>query len=118
MPGPIPNVARDQANLWSVYDWDFGLKTGIGMNWTGRRSAATGDALSIPGTTIYPSAPAYVTVDAMVSYPVTDKISLQLNGYNLGNQFYYADIYDTRPGENHIIPGAGRTFMLTAGLSL
>ena len=45
-------------------------------------------------------------------------ISVQLNGYNLGNEFYYADIYDTKPGENHSIPGAGRTFLLTVGASL
>ena len=118
VPGPMPDVAHDQANLWTVYDWDFGLHTGIGMNWVGRRSAATGDTLSIPGTTIYPSVPAYVTVDAMASYPINDNISVQLNGYNLGNEFYYADIYDTRPGENHSIPGAGRTFLLTVGASL
>jgi len=118
VPGPIPNVARDQANLWTVYDWESGLKTGIGANWTGRRDAATGDTLSVPGTTIFAKVPSYVTVDAMVSYPVSDTISLQLNGYNLGNQFYYAYSYDTRPGENHVIPGADRSFLLTAGLAL
>jgi catecholate siderophore receptor len=118
VPGPMPDVAHDQANLWTVYDWDFGLHTGVGVNWVGRRSAATGDTLSVPGTTIYPSVPAYVTVDAMVSYPITDAVSVQLNGYNLGNEFYYADIYDTRPGENHSIPGAGRTFLLSVGASL
>jgi catecholate siderophore receptor len=118
VPGPMPDVAHDQANLWTVYDWDFGLHTGVGVNWVGRRSAATGDTLSVPGTTIYPSVPAYVTVDAMVSYPITDAVSVQLNGYNLGNEFYYADIYDTKPGENHSIPGAGRTFLLSVGASL
>jgi catecholate siderophore receptor len=118
VPGPIPNVAHDQANLWGVYDWDFGLHTGLGLNWTGRRSGATGDTLSVPGTIIYPTVPSYVTVDGMLSYPVSDKVSLQLNAYNLGNEFYYADVYNTRPGENHLVPGAGRTFMLTAGLSL
>ena len=77
MPGPIPNVARDQANLWSVYDFESGLKTALGLNWTGRRDAATGDTLSVPGTTVLiAKLPSYVTLDAMVSYPVTDKVSL------------------------------------------
>jgi catecholate siderophore receptor len=118
VPGPMPDVARDQANLWTVYDWDIGLHTGVGLNWTGRRSAATGDTLSIPGATVYPSVPAYVTVDGMLSYPINDTFTVQLNGYNLGNEFYYADIYDTRPQENHSIPGAGRTFLLTVGATL
>ena len=28
--GPIPNVARNQGNLWSVYDFDSGLMLGGG----------------------------------------------------------------------------------------
>ena len=54
----------------------------------------------------------------MLAYPVTDNFKLQLNAYNLANTFYYATSYFTRPGENHTLPGAGRTFLLTAGLSL
>jgi catecholate siderophore receptor len=117
VPGPIPNVARNQANLWSVYDFDSGLHIGGGLNWTGSREAGA-DNLSIPGTIITSHLPSYVTVDAMVSYQVTDYLTLQLNAYNLGNEFYYATSYDTRPNENHAVPGAGRTFLLTAGLSL
>ncbi len=95
----------------------WGLHAGGGLNWTGRRDAAA-DTLSVPGTIITAKLPSYVTVDAMISYPVTDNLTLQLNAYNLGNAFYYADSYFTRPGENHAVPGAGRTFLLTAGLSL
>ena len=54
----------------------------------------------------------------MLAYPVNDNFKLQLNAYNLGNEFYYATSYDARPQENHAVPGAGRTFLLTAGLSL
>jgi catecholate siderophore receptor len=116
VPGPIPNTAHDQANLWTVYDWQSGLKTGIGINWLGRRSAAT-DPGSDPGTIITAQIPSYVTVDALVAYPVTDKLSLALNGYNIANSFYYTDSYFTSPMENHVVPGAGRTFLLTANYS-
>jgi catecholate siderophore receptor len=115
--GPIPNTARNQGNLWSVYDFESGLKLGAGVNWTGRRDAGS-DTLSFPGQIITAKVPSYVTADAMVSYPVTDNFSLQLNIYNLANAFYYATSYDTRPNENHVAPGAGRTVLLTAGLSL
>ena len=117
VPGPIPNVARNQANLWSVYDFDSDLHIGCGLNWTGARQTGA-DNLSVPGTILTSRLPSYVTIDAMISYPVADYLTLQLNAYNLGNEFYYATSYDTRPNENHAVPGAGRTFLLTAGLSL
>ena len=116
VPGPIPNTAHDQANLWTVYDWDIGLKTGLGLNWLGRRGIGA-DTASQPGTTLTVSTPSYVTIDAMVAYPVTDRLSLALNGYNLANTFYYTDAYYTTPMENHVTPGVGRTFLLTANYS-
>jgi len=115
--GPIPNAANNQANLWTVYDFDSGLKTGFGVNWTGHRQIGA-DTMSAPGTTIIVSLPSYVTLDAMVSYPINDKLNLTLNGYNLANTFYYANAYFTTPSENHVQPGTGRTFLLSANLSL
>jgi outer membrane receptor for monomeric catechols len=117
VPGPIPNVAHGQANLWTVYDWDFGLKTGAGLNWLGRRQAAA-DTASDPGTTVTAEIPSYVTMDAMLAYPVTDKFSLILNAYNLANTFYYTDSYFSSAMENHVVPGTGRTLLLTANVSL
>ncbi len=117
VPGPIPNVARNQANLWTVYDFDWGVHVGGGLNWMGHREAAA-DALSDPGRILTAQLPSYVTLDAMVSYAVNDSLTFQLNAYNLGNEFYYATSYDARPNENHVVPGASRTFLLTALLSL
>ncbi len=117
VPGPIPNVANDQANIWSVYDFDSGLKTGLGLNWTGHREAGA-DTLSDPGQIVTATLPSYVTVDAMIAYPVTDELSFVLNGYNLANTFYYANSYFSSPEENHVEPGTGRTFLLTANVSL
>jgi catecholate siderophore receptor len=83
------------------------------MNWMGHRQAAA-DTMSDPGQILTVSLPSYVTFDAMVSYPVSDRLSLVLNGYNLANTFYYANSYFTTPEENHVVPGTGRTFLLTA----
>ena len=115
--GPIPNTAHNQANLWTVYDFDDGLKAGVGVNYMGRRNAGIDNA-SVPGTVITARAPGYTTVDAMLAYQVNDNLSFQLNGYNLTDKYYFATTYFTRPGENHAVPGAGRTFMLTASLGL
>ncbi|HUO01606.1 MAG TPA: TonB-dependent receptor, partial [Rhizomicrobium sp.] len=115
--GPIPNIAHDQANVWSVYDFDSGWKLGGGLNWMGEREIAA-DTASFPGQIITATSPSYMTFDAMVAYPVTDKLNLTLNAYNLANTFYYANAYFTTPMENHIVPGTGRTFLLTANYSL
>jgi catecholate siderophore receptor len=104
--GPVPNTAHNQANLWTTYDFDSGFKIGAGVNYLGQRVAfktVQGDA-HVPG---------YVTFDAMAAYQITDNISLQVNGYNLANKYYFANTYFSSLAENHVIPGAGRTLTLT-----
>ncbi len=54
----------------------------------------------------------------MVGYQFNDTFGLQLNAYNLTDEFYYSTVYFTKPNENHAVPGPGRTFMLTANASL
>ena len=115
--GPIPNTAHNQANFWTTYDFDFGLKIGTGVNYTGMRRAGTDNA-SVPGTVQIATAPGYATWDAMVGYQFNDTLGLQLNAYNLTDEFYYSTSYFTKPNENHAVPGPGRTFMLTANASL
>ena len=117
VPGPIPNTARNQANLWTSYEFDDDLKVGTGLNYVGRRDAGTDNA-TVPGSVIVAKVPAYVTWDAMIGYRFTDTLALQFNGYNLTDEYYFANSYFTRPGENHTVPGAGRTFLLTANVSL
>ncbi len=50
----------------------------------------------------------------MASYKLSRQLTLQLNGYNLANKFYYANAYWSSTTENHVVPGAGRTLLLTA----
>jgi len=115
--GPIPNTARNQANLWTTYEFDDGVKLGTGVNYVGRRDAGT-DSATTPGTVTVAKIPAYATWDAMIGWRITDAFALQLNAYNLTDAYYFANSYFTRPGENHIVPGAGRTVLLTLNASL
>jgi catecholate siderophore receptor len=108
--GPIPNTAHNQANLWTTYDFDSGLKLGLGANWLGMRRMFKDES---GGATV----PGYITYDAMAAYQVTDNVQLQLNAYNLFNKFYYANAYFTSEAENHVIPGAGRTVVFTVALN-
>ena len=115
VPGPIPNTARNQGNLWTSYDFGDDFEIGTGLNYVGRRDAGT-DNMTVPGSIIVAKVPAYITWDAMVEYKLNDRIELQLNGTNLTDAYYFANSYFTRPGENHTVPGAGRTVMLTLNI--
>jgi catecholate siderophore receptor len=115
--GPIPNTSKHQGNLWTTYDFDNSLKVGAGINVIGTRFAGT-DTLVDPGHVIVAKAPGFVTFDAMAGYSLTETLSLQVNVYNLFDQRYLANSYFTRPNENHTVPGAGRTAMFTANVSL
>lgn len=115
--GPIPNTTHNQANLWSVYDFDHGLQAGLGLNYAGQVEAGT-DSATVPGIIQIAHVPSHVTLDGMIGYRITDTLVVQLNGYNLTDEYYFVNSYFTRPGENHTVPGAGRTLLLTIGASL
>jgi catecholate siderophore receptor len=115
--GPIPNTSHNQANLWTVYDFQTDWRVGAGLNYVGRVDAGSDNA-TVPGQIVTAHVPAHVTFDAMVGWRLNDKFDLQLNGYNLADEYYYVNSYFTRPGENHTVPGAGRTVLLTLNASL
>jgi len=104
----LPNTAHNQANLWTVYEFDQGVNVGFGVNYLGKRDADNIGLNKIPG---------YTTFDGMLSYKVNPRITLQLNGYNLLDRYYFTNAYDSSPVENHVLPGAGRTFTITAVVS-
>lgn len=53
----------------------------------------------------------------MADYMVNPHFDLRLNLTNLTNKLYFRSVYYTGTDENHAIPGAGRTAMLTASFS-
>ncbi|MEI9929955.1 MAG: TonB-dependent siderophore receptor [Rhizomicrobium sp.] len=115
--GPIPNTAHNQANLWTTYDFENGLRIGGGVNYMSRVSAGTDNA-TVPGEIVVAHVPSHVTFDAMAGYTLDDRWSVQVNGYNLSDKYYYVNSYFTRPGENHTVPAPGRTFLFTVNASL
>jgi catecholate siderophore receptor len=105
----LPNVAHNTLNLWTEYYLPHGIEIGGGGNWVGPRFADSGATARLPG---------YVVWNAMVSYQLTKHASLQLNGLNLFNRYYFSAPYYTSVSENHVIPGAGRSATLSINVNL
>ena len=93
-------------NLWTTYVLPFGLTIGAGVQYVGEvvrsRTVALGEI----------TVDDYVLVDAMASYPVTERVLLRLNATNIADEDYV-----DRVGGGHYVPGAGRTVSLTANFS-
>ncbi len=101
---PLLNTAPNQANAWLVYEFQQPFKVGAGLNYLARRAADVDNTAHVPG---------YVTFDAMAQYHIVKGVAVQVNGYNLANRYYFANSYFSAPVENHVVPGAGRTGLLT-----
>lgn len=99
----LANTPRHSANLWTSYLLNDALEVGFGVQHVGSRWSSNANERL---------AKAYTSYDAMVSYQINDAIGLRLNGYNLSNKQYV-----DRVGGGHYVPGAERTFMLSADFS-
>ena len=102
---PLQNMAPNQVNAWVEYEPTEAWKLGVGVNYLGRREADVNDTAFVPS---------YVTWDAMVSYRVNRRLTLQVNALNLTDALYFTNSYFSSPAENHVVPGPGRTVLFTA----
>lgn len=100
----LSNAPPQTFNLWTTYTLLEKTQLGFGAQYMGSRTsndAATGAR----------TAPGYWTMDAMLSYKFTEKVSLRLNVYNLANERFVGSV-----GGGHFVPGAGRSAALTASV--
>ena len=104
----LANVPRNTFNLWSTYQlpWRH-LEFGGGGNFVDSRNASSTVPLN-PTTGLLKQVPGYWVFNAMARYPISDRLDLQINAYNLTNKYYYDE-----PHPGHIVPGAGRSAMLS-----
>ena len=99
----MPNTPEHSANLWTSYQISDAWDVGFGVQHVGARWTSAANEREAKSYTVY---------DAMVGYRINDAVSLRLNAYNLSNKEYV-----DRVGGGHYIPGAERTFMLSADFS-
>jgi len=103
---PLANVPQNTFSIWSTYEsrWK-NLEFGAGANFVDSRTASATVPLD-PTTGLLKQVPGYWVANAMVRYPLSDRLDLQVNAYNLGNNYYYDE-----PHPEHIVPGAGRSVL-------
>jgi catecholate siderophore receptor len=104
----LANTPMHTFNVWMTYLLPGNVAVGGGANYVSSRYANSTPTLV--GTTYFlPKVPGYWTFDAMAKYPVTEKLDLQINIYNITDKVYYDTLHPS-----HVIPGAGRSALFTA----
>ncbi|HWE74956.1 MAG TPA: TonB-dependent siderophore receptor [Stellaceae bacterium] len=115
----LSNVPAHTFNFWTTYQLPWPVEIGGGVNVVSSRYASSTPRLvcptagtctaTTPGVVAFLTrVPAYATFSAMAKYYVNEKIDLQLNVTNIFNTFYYDQVHPS-----HVVPGAGRTALLT-----
>ncbi|HEY1171533.1 MAG TPA: TonB-dependent siderophore receptor [Verrucomicrobiae bacterium] len=96
----LSNTPEQSFNLWTTYQLPFGLELGGGAQFVDTRYSSNTNTRQVEG---------YVLFDAMVGYRINKNFDVRLNVYNLTDTTYI-----DRVGGGHVIPGAGRSAVLTA----
>jgi catecholate siderophore receptor len=97
-------VPESAASLWTTYNFTDGL---AGLEIGGGVTYQDDVWLNTSNTAM---APGYTTLDGLISYG-WDRYRVSLNGYNLTDETYYAQVHG-----NRVTPGQGRTFIATLGV--
>lgn len=114
----LANVPRNTFNFWSTYRLPWrDMEIGAGGNFVDERTASsTAPYVTVPTgvgsdtVTLLKEVPGYWVFNAMANYPLSERTSLQVNLYNLTDNYYDDEVH---PG--HIVPGAG--FTALAGIN-
>lgn len=94
--GHIPNHTF---TVWSTYNITPKFEVGGGAIYSGKQYSNNSSTNEIPS---------YWRFDSMVGYQLTKNVSVRLNGYNLTDEEYFDGV-----GGGHVVPGAGRSALLT-----
>ncbi len=95
----LPNAPRHNITLWTTYDVTRAFTVGGGTTYQSMAYANTQNTAYVPE---------FWKFDAMLSYKVDPKSTIQLNIYNITDVMYYAQYYG-----GHAVPGSGRSASLS-----
>jgi len=101
--GTRPSLTpRHSGTVWSTYQITPQLRVGGGLNFRSPQTPNRNPGWEVPG---------YVTADLMAEYSVNERVTLKANLSNITNKLYADAVYS-----GHYVPGAGRTFQVTASM--
>jgi catecholate siderophore receptor len=95
----LANAPHHTASLWATYDFLRRWQVGTGVFYSGKRFANNQNTSRVPG---------YVRWDATIAYQVTKNVALRFNILNIMDTTYFDRLH-----LGHVVPGDGRTFVLT-----
>jgi catecholate siderophore receptor len=104
---PLANTPKHTFSMFSTYRVVRGLSLGGGAYYVSKSFGGNQGGAGGGVNKVY--APAYWRFDAFASYVVNDKVDLQLNVQNVGDERYIANTN----GVHHANPGPGRQAILT-----
>ncbi|HUE42739.1 MAG TPA: TonB-dependent siderophore receptor [Candidatus Sulfotelmatobacter sp.] len=102
----LANVPKNTFNAWTTYNFPWRFTAGAGTQFVDSRTASSTVPLD-PTTGLVKQIPSYWVFNAMASHPLTERLSLQLNFYNLANRYYFDE-----PHPGHIVPGPAFTALV------
>src|SRR5262249_47373602 len=97
---PLANVPKNTFSTWSTFDLPWHLSVGGGVDFVDSRNASSTTPLD-PVTGLVKTVPSYWLLNAMAKYPLGEHVDLQVNFYNLTDNYYYDQVHPA-----HIVPGA------------
>ena len=100
----LANTPQNSFSIWSTYDVTPLLTLGGGAVFVDSRWTSVANDARVPS---------YWRFDAMAAYKVTKNFKLQLNIYNLTDEYYF----DSIAGAGYAIPGQGRYVSLSGRAS-
>jgi catecholate siderophore receptor len=100
-------VPKHSATLWTTYEINQGqpwnLTLGGGVTFSSRQYLNPANTAEVPYT---------LSLDALISHRINDNLTVNLNGYNLGDHRNYTQLWT-----NRAVLGAGRTVLLSLAAS-
>ena len=98
----LANAPHNTFTFWQTFHLPYHTTFGAGGNFVGERTASS-TAPFDPITGLVKEAPSYWVFNVMAEHPLTERISLHANIYNLADRYYFDQLH---PG--HIVLGPGQ----------
>lgn len=98
---PLINTPKHSITFFTQYSFDFGLEIGAGFQYQSERLAQN-------ASNPVRRADGYWVAEAMAKYAINQNIQLQLNVYNIFDEYYLSQLHPW-----HVVPGAGRSAQLS-----